>query len=167
MILQPKDLEIGDKFIYKGRNIKIVKIDKDKPESIVFYEYFIRGDLRDVDHCPAREFCDGAYWDYSNDPKFKDIYPYLFSKRFKSPELAANLLIRKLKINGKRVPVIDVITFLVKEGYLPAKRDSSKGLYGKGKYLSTGRLTRTGYSLAKYLCRENGWDGIPVELSDI
>jgi hypothetical protein len=167
MILQITDLEVGQRYFFHTRNIKIIKIDATGSTPSVTYEYFMRGDMRDVEDCSVKEFLENAYRDYANDPQFQAVYPFLASKKFSSPEFAATLLTRKISLKGGSVSIIEGVTALVEMGFRPGHTISSAGLFKEAEFIPVDQITKTGYAFARFLSRQQGWDGISVALPDV
>lgn len=167
MRLKAQDLGIGQRYVFKGHNTKIINIDDSSTEFEIYYEYFSRGDFVHVDHCPAREFCHHAIWDLANDPEFNDISSFLLSDRVKQPLATIKLLQKKIVFNGKTISVKNAVVSLIEMGFLPAKRNASTGLYRAGVFIPSEHLSKTGMKLARHLCREKGWDGRSIGLPDL
>jgi hypothetical protein len=167
MHLRSQDLRVGQRFIFKGQNARIVNIDDSVSDRVIFYEYFTRGDFVHVDHCPAKVFCHHAIWDLPNDPEFKDISSFLLSEKVEEPLATAGLLQKKITFNGKIITVKNAVVSLVEMGYRPAKRNTATGLYREGVFIPTEHLSKTGMKLARHLCREKGWDGRSIGLPDM
>ena len=165
MAIPIDSLEEGKKYIFLDRNLEIIKLFELGKELHVVYEYLFGKHIK-VGQCSATEFAAKALRDYNHDPEFEGIYPYIFVANLDDPEKEAALLNRSIVIDGEAKPVKTFIIDLVEQGYRPAFKDHTRGLYYKDKFLSVQQLSVPGMRFAVYLSKLKGWDAKPVHLPD-
>lgn len=166
MAIPLDSLEEGKEYVFMERNKKLLKLLDTGDGLQAKYEYFDDQHNSCVEICSAKEFADKVLVDYIHDPAFAGIYPFIFMVDTDTPQKLAQILNKEILWKGKKQPLKKAIQKLINDGFIPAFKGKTNGLYHDGHFIPREKIGKVGMQFAEYLSREKGWDGVPSSIPD-